>query len=76
LFYWSKLSCWCFSQKLILNPRLKAIRKNDTRLTPDNKPILSRLADICGEMKIDIDECFKGELDSTYRRLMDLSSVL
>ncbi|KAJ7841492.1 hypothetical protein B0H14DRAFT_1045001 [Mycena olivaceomarginata] len=39
---------------------LKDIRTNDTRLTPDKKPILSRLAHICGEMNIDIDECSKA----------------
>ncbi|KAJ7250786.1 hypothetical protein C8J57DRAFT_1354883 [Mycena rebaudengoi] len=39
---------------------LKAFKPDDTRLTPEGKPILSRLADICKEMKKDIEECYNA----------------
>ncbi|KAF7375677.1 hypothetical protein MSAN_00457000 [Mycena sanguinolenta] len=37
---------------------LKNFKKDDTRKTPDNKPILSRLASLCKDMKKDIEECY------------------
>ncbi|KAF8143465.1 hypothetical protein K438DRAFT_1875998 [Mycena galopus ATCC 62051] len=37
---------------------LKDFKKDDTRTTPDNKPVLSRLASICKDMKKDIQDCY------------------
>ncbi|KAJ7240171.1 hypothetical protein B0H12DRAFT_1135296, partial [Mycena haematopus] len=37
---------------------LKDFKKDDTRTTPDNKPVLSRLASLCKDMKKDIEECY------------------
>ncbi|KAF7375676.1 hypothetical protein MSAN_00456800 [Mycena sanguinolenta] len=37
---------------------LKDFKKDDTRKTPDNKPVLSRLASLCKDMKKDIEECY------------------
>ncbi|KAJ7875482.1 hypothetical protein B0H14DRAFT_55683 [Mycena olivaceomarginata] len=38
---------------------LRRFRKDDTRTTPDGKPVLSRIASICADMKRDIEECYK-----------------
>ncbi|KAJ7676925.1 hypothetical protein DFH06DRAFT_1169319 [Mycena polygramma] len=37
---------------------LKAFKKDDTRTTPEGKPVLSRMATICKDMKKDIEECY------------------
>ncbi|KAJ6488966.1 hypothetical protein C8R45DRAFT_993286 [Mycena sanguinolenta] len=37
---------------------LKGVKEDDTRKTPDNKPLLSRLASLCKNMKKDIEECY------------------
>ncbi|KAJ6488972.1 hypothetical protein C8R45DRAFT_993301 [Mycena sanguinolenta] len=37
---------------------LRGFKKDDTRKTPDNKPVLSRLASLCKNMKKDIEECY------------------
>ncbi|KAF7375648.1 hypothetical protein MSAN_00453900 [Mycena sanguinolenta] len=37
---------------------LKDFKKDDTRKTPDDKPVLSRLASLCKDMKKDIEECY------------------
>ncbi|KAK6975085.1 hypothetical protein R3P38DRAFT_3128369 [Favolaschia claudopus] len=37
---------------------LKSFGKDDTRTTPEGKPVLSRLASICQDMKKDIEECY------------------
>ncbi|KAJ7830412.1 hypothetical protein B0H14DRAFT_2593325 [Mycena olivaceomarginata] len=37
---------------------LKGFGKDDTRSTPEGKPVLSRLASICKDMKKDIEECY------------------
>ncbi|KAJ7240155.1 hypothetical protein B0H12DRAFT_57866 [Mycena haematopus] len=37
---------------------LKDFKKDDTRTTPDNKPVLSRLASLCKDMKKDIEDCY------------------
>ncbi|KAJ7311733.1 hypothetical protein DFH08DRAFT_449938 [Mycena albidolilacea] len=37
---------------------LKSIGKDDTRITPEGKPVLSRMASICKDMKKDIEECY------------------
>ncbi|KAK7055958.1 hypothetical protein R3P38DRAFT_3342921 [Favolaschia claudopus] len=37
---------------------LKSFKKNDTRTTPEGKPVLSRLASICEDMRKDIAECY------------------
>ncbi|KAJ6521241.1 hypothetical protein B0H19DRAFT_721738 [Mycena capillaripes] len=37
---------------------LKGFGKADTRTTPEGKPVLSRMASICKDMKKDIEECY------------------
>ncbi|KAF7335401.1 hypothetical protein MVEN_02192800 [Mycena venus] len=37
---------------------LKGFGKDDSRTTPEGKPVLSRLASICKDMKKDIEECY------------------
>ncbi|KAJ6578128.1 hypothetical protein B0H19DRAFT_1230009 [Mycena capillaripes] len=37
---------------------LKGFGKDDTRTTPEGKPVLSRMASICKDMKKDIEECY------------------
>ncbi|KAJ7312624.1 hypothetical protein DFH08DRAFT_943570 [Mycena albidolilacea] len=37
---------------------LKSIGTDDTRTTPEGKPVLSRMASICKDMKKDIEECY------------------
>ncbi|KAF7375650.1 hypothetical protein MSAN_00454100 [Mycena sanguinolenta] len=37
---------------------LKDFKKDDTRQTPDKKPVLGRLASLCKDMKKDIEECY------------------
>ncbi|KAJ7145706.1 hypothetical protein C8R44DRAFT_863571 [Mycena epipterygia] len=39
---------------------LKGFGKDDMRTTPDKKPVLSRLASICKDMKKDIEECYNA----------------
>ncbi|KAJ7318795.1 hypothetical protein DFH08DRAFT_754688 [Mycena albidolilacea] len=46
---------------------LKGFGKDDTRSTPEGKPVLSRLASICKDMKKDIEECY-NVLNAQERR--------
>ncbi|KAJ7616828.1 hypothetical protein DFH06DRAFT_1238529 [Mycena polygramma] len=37
---------------------LKSFGKDDTRMTPEGKPVLSRMASICNDMKKDMQDCY------------------
>ncbi|KAJ7321368.1 hypothetical protein DFH08DRAFT_818730 [Mycena albidolilacea] len=54
---------------------LKGFRKDDTRSTPEGKPVLSRLASICKDMKKDIEECYNGRSLSWQGKAVDRNQV-
>ncbi|KAJ7473796.1 hypothetical protein B0H11DRAFT_2036023 [Mycena galericulata] len=56
---------------MLILMELKKIPKDDTRITPEGEPILSRLASICRDMKKDIEGCY-NVLNAQERRSVSI----